>query len=104
MAPLIRPITPTLTICAALLGVGLTIATNAEQAFPCTYRVPHDWRSQRFDASWIRLPVAPKSLPHRVVFELRVLLEGQTREGFQQEAPMGTTPRRRRSLSDGGGA
>ena len=36
MAPLIRPITPTLTICAALLGVGLTIATNAEQALPCT--------------------------------------------------------------------
>ena len=36
MAPLVRPITPTLTICAALLGVGLTIATNAEQALPCT--------------------------------------------------------------------
>ena len=53
------------------------------------YRVPHDdGRSQRFDASWIRLPVAPKSLPHHVVFELRVLLEGQAREGFQQEAPM----------------
>ena len=105
--PLVRPTTPTLTIFAALLGVGLTIATNAKQAFPCTtrqndvflpYRVPHDdGRSQRFDASWIRLPVAPKSLPHHVVFELRVLLEGQTREGFQQEAPMGTTPRRRRS-------
>ena len=63
MAPLIRPITPTLTICAALLGVGLTIATNAEQAFPCTYRVPHDGRSQRIDASWIRLPVAPKDAP-----------------------------------------
>ena len=56
------------------------------------YRVPHDdGRSQRFDASWIRLPVAPKSLPHRVVFELRVLLEGQTREGFQQEASQGCT-------------
>ena len=151
MAHLIKPTAPALSIFAALLGVGLTIATNAEQAFPCTtrhprsrptrgqilqspyhqhglrapppaghpmtggdegpgvaspelndvflpYRVPHDdGRSQRFDASWIRLPVAPKSLPHRVVFELRVLLEGQTREGFQQEAPMGTTPRRRRS-------
>ena len=36
MAPLIRPIMPTLSICAALLGVGLTIATNAEQALPCT--------------------------------------------------------------------
>ena len=40
MAPLIRPIMPTLSICAALLGVGLTIATNAEQAFPCTTRHP----------------------------------------------------------------
>ena len=38
--PLVRPTTPTLTIFAALLGVGLTIATNAKQAFPCTTRHP----------------------------------------------------------------
>ena len=37
MPPLVRPTTPTLTICAALLGVGLTIATNAKQALPCTF-------------------------------------------------------------------
>ena len=36
MTRLIRPTAPALSIFAALLGVGLTIATNAEQALPCT--------------------------------------------------------------------
>ena len=38
MAHLIGTSVPALTISAALSGAGLTIATNAEQALPCTSR------------------------------------------------------------------